>query len=81
MSINLEFFGVFAMSKKNLLPYISVVLSAYNRDTFLTSALESLTNQDLDCSNFEVILLTNFDIGVSLLQEFKNRGGNLKMYE
>lgn len=63
---------------KNISPYISVILIAYNRQKFIPYAFKSLTNQNLDYDNFEVILLTNFDINMPELEEFQKRGGNLK---
>ena len=63
---------------KNMSPYISVILIAYNRQKFIPYAFKSLINQNLDYDNFEVILLTNFDINIPELQEFQKRGGNLK---
>lgn len=67
------------MIRSNPSPYISVVLTAYNRQIFLKHAIESLANQNLDFSKFEVILLTNFDINILLLETFKKRGGNIKI--
>ena len=44
-----------------LQPYISVIVTAYNRKEFLKDALESLLMQNLPEDQFEVILITNFE--------------------
>jgi len=41
-------------------PYISVIVSAYNRRDFLQRALYSIAQQDLNPSLYEVIVITNF---------------------
>jgi len=41
-------------------PYLSVVVMAYRRRTFLRGAIESLDRQTLDPSEFEVIVLKDF---------------------
>lgn len=64
------------MIGKNL-PYISVVVTAYNRQAFLSKALESLKNQELISSNFEIIILTNFDLNIPIMQELLENGINL----
>src|SRR5690606_31002664 len=40
-------------------PYISLVICTYNRDRFLPEALESITEQSLDPSFYEVIIVDN----------------------
>ena len=42
-------------------PYISVVVTAYNRKRYLPDALRSLEAQTLDKSKFEVIVVKNFE--------------------
>ena len=39
---------------------ISVIVSAYNRDTFLMEALKSVANQTLQSDYFEVLVIKNF---------------------
>lgn len=40
---------------------ISVILTAYGREKFLHQALDSISSQTLDKSEYEVITITNFD--------------------
>ena len=42
-------------------PYISVIVTAYNRRKYLPFALRSLEAQTLLRDNFEVIIVKNFD--------------------
>lgn len=42
-------------------PVVSVILTAYNRHEYLRTALESVIAQNLDRSDFEVIISKNFD--------------------
>lgn len=80
MHSRLQLFGKAFMIKK--IPYISVIVTAYNRQNFLPEALESLTKQKLEFNNFEIILLTNYDIHFPILERFQQEGGdviNLKM--
>ncbi len=44
------------------IPYISVVITAYNRKDFLLSAIKSVLNQSLDRKFFEIILIKNYEI-------------------
>ena len=44
---------------------ISVVVTAYNRKEFLPDSLNSLIAQTISKSDFEVVLLTNFDYDIS----------------
>jgi glycosyltransferase involved in cell wall biosynthesis len=67
------------MADKNGPPYISVIVTAYDRKSFLPYAIESLANQDIDFGEFELIILSNFDIEESMIRSFKVRGGNLKI--
>ena len=43
---------------------ISVIVTAYNRRSFLPLALESLLGQTIDKSKFEVIVVSNFDVNL-----------------
>ena len=56
-------------------PFISVIVTAYNRKGFLNDSLSSLLNQKLSLEEFEVILVTNFQFN---LEPFKDL--NLKHY-
>jgi Glycosyl transferase family 2. len=42
-------------------PFISVIITAFNRDTFLKDAIESALKQTLDKKVYEVIVVKNFD--------------------
>ena len=46
-------------------PYVSVVVTAYNRRRYLPDALRSLERQTLDKEKFEVIVVKNFEDPVS----------------
>ena len=46
-------------------PYVSVVVTAYNRKRYLPDALRSLEAQTLDKSKFEVVVVKNFEDPVS----------------
>ena len=41
-------------------PYISVIISAYNRKDFIMKAIESALDQDIDKSKYEIIVIKNF---------------------
>ena len=42
------------------LPYISVIITAYNRKEFLLNAIKSVLNQTLDKEYYEIIVIKNF---------------------
>ena len=42
------------------LPYISVIITAYNRESFLLNAIKSAINQTLDKRHYEIIVIKNF---------------------
>ena len=46
-------------------PYVSVIVTAYNRRRYLPEALRSLEAQTLDKGRFEVIVVKNFEDAVS----------------
>ncbi len=43
------------------LPYISVIITAYNRKEFLLNAIKSAVNQTLDKKYYEIIVVKNFE--------------------
>ncbi len=43
------------------LPYISVIITAYNRKEFLLNAIKSAINQTLDKKYYEIIVIKNFE--------------------
>ena len=42
------------------LPYVSVIITAYNRKEFLLNAIKSVLNQRLDKKYYEIIVIKNF---------------------
>jgi len=49
-------------------PKVSVVITAYNRKQFLSQAIESIAKQEIDRSELEVIVVSNFELDDSLLK-------------
>jgi glycosyltransferase involved in cell wall biosynthesis len=43
-------------------PKISIIITAYNRKQFLSQAIESIAKQEIDGSEFEVIVVSNFEL-------------------
>lgn len=61
--------GEFNFSK----PYMSIILTAYNRKEFLKEALESIFDQKIDKTQFEIIVIKNFhDEVIDKLIQFNN---------
>jgi len=50
-------------------PKVSVVITAYNRKQFLSQAIESIAKQEIDRSEFEVIVVSNFKLDDSLFNK------------
>ena len=46
--------------KEENVPYISVIITAYNRKHFLLNALKSVVNQTLDKKYYEIIVIKNY---------------------
>lgn len=63
------------------IPYISVIVTAYNRQKYLPDALESLTKQKLAFNNFEIILLANYYIDVPTVLQFQKEGGDIVIFK
>ena len=42
------------------LPYISIIITAYNRKEFLLNAIKSVLNQTINKKYYEIIVITNF---------------------
>jgi len=49
-------------------PKISIVITAYNRKQFLSQAIESIAKQEIDRSELEVIVVSNFELDDSLFK-------------
>jgi len=59
--INFKYIFYIIISMENdKLPYISVVITAYNRKEFLLNAIKSVVNQTLDKNNYEIVVVKNF---------------------
>ena len=41
-------------------PYISVIITAYNRESFLLNAIKSAVNQTINKRHYEIIVIKNF---------------------
>lgn len=54
-------------------PYISVIISAFNRRNYLRDAVASVKRQTLGVDHFEVIFLTNFEVEPELLVDLNSR--------
>ena len=54
-------------------PYISVIVTAYNRKEFLKDSLECLLKQTISLNEFEVILITNFEFNAEDYHNLKIR--------
>jgi len=61
-------------------PYISVVITAYNRKEFLLDAFNSVLNQTLDRSKYEIIVTKNF-VDEKIDNYIKKNGGKLVFFE
>jgi glycosyltransferase involved in cell wall biosynthesis len=61
-------------------PYISVVITAYNRKEFLLDAFNSVLNQTLDRSKYEIIVTKNF-VDEKIDSYIKKNGGKLVFFE
>jgi len=64
---------------KNM-PYISVIITAYNRKEFLLDAFNSALNQTLDRSKYEIIVTKNFT-DYKIDSYIKKNGGKLVFFE
>jgi len=61
-------------------PYISVIITAYNRKEFLLDAFNSALNQTLDRSKYEIIVTKNFTDD-KIDNYIKENGGKLIFFE
>jgi len=61
-------------------PYISVIITAYNRREFLLDAFNSVLNQTLDRSKYEIIVTKNFT-DAKIDSYIKRYGGKLVFFE
>ena len=46
--------------ENNQVPYISVIITAYNRKEFLLNSIKSVLNQTIDKKSYEIIVIKNF---------------------
>jgi len=61
-------------------PYISVIIPTYNRKEFLLDAFNSVLNQTLDRSKYEIIVTKNF-VDEKIDNYIKKNGGKLVFFE
>jgi len=61
-------------------PYISVIITAYNRKEFLLDAFNSALNQTLDRSKYEIIVTKNFRDS-KIDSYIKKNGGKLVFFD
>lgn len=61
-------------------PLVSVLMTAYNRETYIAEAIESVLNQDYD--NFELIIVDDCsnDKTVDIVSSFKKNDKRIKLY-
>ncbi|WP_014511690.1 glycosyltransferase [Saccharolobus solfataricus] len=45
------------------MPFVSVIVTAYQYRPYIVEALESIAHQDLDDNKYEVIIVANYDKG------------------
>jgi glycosyltransferase involved in cell wall biosynthesis len=61
-------------------PYISVIITVYNRKEFLLDAFNSAVNQTLDRSKYEIIVTKNF-VDKKIDNYIKKNGGKLVFFK
>jgi len=66
------------MMKNN--PYISVIITAYNRREFLSDSFNSVKNQTLSRDKYEIIVTKNFT-NDKIDNYIKKNGGKLVFFE
>lgn len=52
------------------MPDISVIITAFNRKNYVDQAINSLLNQTLDPSRYELIIVSNFEIPIKLEKKY-----------
>ena len=55
------------------LPFISVIVPAFDRKNYLKDSVSSIKQQTLGHANYEVIFLTNFEVDKELVESVKGR--------
>lgn len=58
------------MNREN--PFISVIVTAYNRERYIEQCLNSVLSQTLNKSDYEIIVIKNFSSRIDELQENQN---------
>jgi len=66
------------MMKNN--PYISIIITAYNRKEFLLDAFNSALNQTLDRNKYEIIVTKNFTVN-KMDSYIERNGGKLVFFD
>lgn len=69
------------MNAKNTTPYISVVMSVYNAERYLTQAIESILNQSF--TNFEFIIIEDCstDNSLAIIKEFAEKDARIRLIQ
>ena len=57
---------------------ISIIIFGYNRKHFIEGAFNSAVNQSADYQNYEVVLITNFDLSFLPLKHYIEKGLKIK---
>ncbi len=52
------------------IPYISVIITAFNRKDYVYQAINSVLNQTLDPSKYELIIVSNFEIPIKIDKKY-----------
>ena len=62
-------------------PLVSVIMSVYNAEKFLNSAIESITNQTFTDFEFIIIEDCSTDKTLEILREFKEKDNRIKIIQ
>jgi len=58
--------------------FISIIIFGYNRKQFIKEAFNSAVNQSADYKNYEVVLITNFDLSFLPIRHYLDKGLKIK---
>ena len=62
---------------------LSIIIPIYNEERFVDQCLKSILHQNLDCNDYEVIVINDgsTDGSASILRDFENTHSNFHVYE